>query len=295
VSCFAPIRGFWSEKPNANGKHVLVFNPKDALGSGHPFFAVEVPCGYCVGCRIDRARAWALRCVHESESHDLNCFVTLTYSVAPAHGSLVKKDVQDFWKRLRKHIAPAKLRYFMCGEYGTHGDRPHYHACIFGWRPADLLRVSETIYGSEALAKIWGHGYVTVGDVTHASAAYVAQYVLKKQYGKDVDAYYGDRLPEYVAMSRRPGIGTDWIVRHFGDVYGFHDAVNVDGRMARVPRFYDDFYDSLDPAAMAALKVKRLRAMMDYDKAEREGSRQLVKNEVAKRRVALAQDRRTFE
>lgn len=218
----------------------------------------------------------------------------MTYSVAPAHGSLVKKDVQDFWKRLRKHIAPAKLRYFMCGEYGTHGDRPHYHACIFGWRPADLLRVSETIYGSEILAKIWGHGYVTVGDVTHASAAYVAQYVLKKQY-HDVKVHYGDRVPEYVAMSRRPGIGSDWIIRHFDDVYGFHDAVNIDGRMARVPRFYDNFFDSLDPESFAELKRKRLRAMMYYDSAEREGSRMAVKHDVAKRRVALAQDRRTFE
>ena len=43
MSCFAPIRGFWSGKPNANGKHVLVFNPRDAQASGHPFFAVEVP------------------------------------------------------------------------------------------------------------------------------------------------------------------------------------------------------------------------------------------------------------
>ena len=65
--------------------------------------------------------------------------------------------------------------------------------------------------------------------------------------------------------------------------------------MARVPRFYDNFFDSLDPEPFAELKRKRLRAMMYYDSAEREGSRMAVKHDVAKRRVALAQERRSFE
>ena len=221
MSCFSPIKA-WFGPRNENGKYPLVFNPKDASIGGHPISQVEVPCGYCVGCRIDRSRAWAIRCVHEASLHDLNCFVTLTYAVAPKNNSLVKKDLQDFWKRLRKSIFPLTLRYFACGEYGSKGDRPHYHACIFGWRPHDLVTFGSH-YSSEFLARVWGHGFVTVGDVTHASAAYVAQYVIKKQYGPDVD--YGEREPEYVVMSRRPGIASDWIFHNLDDVYGYHDAV----------------------------------------------------------------------
>lgn len=291
MSCFSPIKA-WFGPRNENGKYPLVFNPKDASIGGHPISQVEVPCGYCVGCRIDRSRAWAIRCVHEASLHDLNCFVTLTYAVAPQNNSLVKKDLQDFWKRLRKSIFPLTLRYFACGEYGSKGDRPHYHACIFGWRPHDLVTFGSH-YSSEFLARVWGHGFVTVGDVTHASAAYVAQYVIKKQYGPDVD--YGDREPEYVVMSRRPGIASDWISHNLDDVYGYHDAVSIDGRLVRVPRFYDSYFESVDPKGLQDLKLERIKRMMNFDQAEREGSRQYVKSQVAKHRVMLAQDRRSYE
>ena len=93
---------------------------------------VKLACGQCIGCRIAKREAWAIRCVCESQMHLDNCFLTLTYDEEslPQYGSLEYRHVQLFFKRLRKKIGA--FRYFVCGEYGPHGDRPHYHALIFG-------------------------------------------------------------------------------------------------------------------------------------------------------------------
>ena len=151
-----------------------------------------VPCGQCIGCRLERSRQWAIRCVHEASLHTDNCFITLTYSpdCLPSDGSLNHDDFQKFFKRLRKHIAPKKIRYYMCGEYGedlqqpSKLGRPHFHACLFGLDFDDkqlyIVRDDVKLYTSATLEKIWGKGFVTIGDVTFESAAYVARYIAKK-------------------------------------------------------------------------------------------------------------------
>ena len=90
---------------------------------------IQVPCGKCLECRIQHARAWADRCVVEAKQYDDNYFVTLTYDDAhlPAKNSLVPDDLQKFMKRLRKHFPNNKIRFFACGEYGDTSWRPHYH------------------------------------------------------------------------------------------------------------------------------------------------------------------------
>ena len=70
-----------------------------------------------------------MRCMHEAQMHECNCFVTLTYEVAPR--SLQYEDFQKFLKRLRKNSGKA-VRYFACGEYGEEGGRPHFHALPLG-------------------------------------------------------------------------------------------------------------------------------------------------------------------
>src|SRR3954449_8205389 len=93
--------------------------------SGEKF---SLPCGQCIGCRLERSRQWAMRCVHENKMHPRSSFVTLTYddkNIPPA-GSLSKRDFQLFMKRLRKSQSNP-LRFFACGEYGETTHRPHYH------------------------------------------------------------------------------------------------------------------------------------------------------------------------
>lgn len=208
-----------------------------------------VPCGQCWGCRLQQSREWAVRCVHEASFHKQNCFLTLTYDNAylPENGSLVKKHLQDFWKRLRKYVGERRIRYYACGEYGSQLLRPHYHAIVFNWWPDDALLFSfrgrTRFFVSSVLCRLWPYGFHTVSDVTYNSAAYVARYVLKKITGDAASEHYGDRIPEFTVMSRKPGIGFDWILTYPGDVYPA-DFVVINNKMKlKPPRYYDNIYD----------------------------------------------------
>ena len=168
---------------------------------------VYLPCGQCMACRLNKSRDWATRCVLEAKMHKDNCFVTLTYddNHLPADYGLKKDDLTKFFKRLRFNTG-AKLRYYAAGEYGELYSRPHYHICIFGWRPDDLIlytvRNGVSLYMSETILKAWQYrGFVTVGDVTFESAAYVARYVTKKITGDRAEDHYCGREPEYNVMS----------------------------------------------------------------------------------------------
>lgn len=44
----------------------------------HP---ILVPCGQCIACRLNKARQWSIRCMHEARYHSDNAFVTLTYTL----------------------------------------------------------------------------------------------------------------------------------------------------------------------------------------------------------------------
>lgn len=76
--------------------------------------------------------------MHESQSHDFSCFVTLTYDDEhmPYGGDLHYRHFQLFLKKLRKRLG-RPVRYFMCGEYGDRLGRPHYHAILIGVEVAD--------------------------------------------------------------------------------------------------------------------------------------------------------------
>ncbi len=250
--CFHPLTAYRAQ----GGK--VVFNPKD----GWIDRPLELACGQCQGCRLERSRQWAIRCVHEAQLHKQNSFITLTYSPEnlPEDGSLCLEDWQKFAKRLRHRMGP--FRFFHCGEYGEVNMRPHYHACIFGhdfiadrglWRndgKNDLFR-------SPMLDSIWGLGFATVGALSFKSAAYVARYVMKKATGPMAAAKYGARRPEYVTMSRRPGIGAKWFERFKSDVYPADEVVH-EGKRYRPPRFYDGL---LGAEELDVYKAKRHRAV----------------------------------
>lgn len=171
-----------------------------------------IPCGKCEGCQIDKANEWATRAVIEAQKWPKNAFLTLTYSNdnLPKKRTLVKADLQNFWKRLRKK--EKNIRYIACGEYGPRTLRPHYHAGVFNYWPKDTKiykknLTNDILYTSEELNKIWGKGYVIIGQLTYESAAYIARYVYKKALGinKEWNKKHG-RTPEFTLSSRRPGI-----------------------------------------------------------------------------------------
>ncbi len=230
--------------------------------------------------------------MHESAGHEANSFVTYTYDDEhlPENGTLVKKDWQDFAKRHRKQRG--RFRYFMCGEYGEEGQRPHYHACIFGDDyGADRRLVEEasgsSYYRSESLTRLWGNGNVIVGSLTWDSASYVSDYVLKKQIGEKrveldrLNMATGEivsLLPPYASMSRRPGIGKEWIDKWGDDVYP-RDLIIVKGKQARPPKYYDSIREKAEPEEMAALKARR-RARAEENMEDNTWERLRVKENV---------------
>lgn len=104
MPCYHPLQA-WRGPRLKSGKRAVVFSRGDAERSLLPF-ELSLPCGQCIGCRLERSRQWAMRCVHEASLHEDNCFVTLTYdnSHLPPGGSLLLRDWQLFIKRLRKSL-----------------------------------------------------------------------------------------------------------------------------------------------------------------------------------------------
>ena len=177
----------------------------------------------------------------------------------------------------------------MCGEYGEHPRtgkicRPHYHALLFGYDPHDREHFDENegiiTYTSEYLASIWGRGYITVGDLTIESAAYVARYSLKKittsQTSEDkYHAHYEticqttgeirQAEPEYSNMPRRPGIASDWYAQYHSDIFP-HDTTIYKGKNIKTPRYYENLLRSSDLSAFETLKANRKKQALLHAK-----------------------------
>lgn len=300
MPCYHPIQGFRSRERNPSGKYNIVFNSS----KGYVDQPITIPCGQCIGCRLERSRQWAIRCVHESKLYENNCFITLTYNPEnkPKDNSLHKEDFQNFMKRLRKKIKQ-KVRYFHCGEYGeecktchmnrrdcekkgcgnfipTIG-RPHYHACLFGWDPPDKKiwqdNQENPLYTSELLNEVWGLGYCIIGNVTFESAAYVARYITKKITGDAAhDHYKKEKVnsqgeieeinlqPEYTTMSRKPGIGFNFFEKFRTDIYP-SDEIIIRGKRLSPPKFYNNKYEQMDPESYAFIKGARKRFAKTQD------------------------------
>nr|CDL65906.1 unnamed protein product [uncultured bacterium] len=240
-----------------------------------------LPCGQCIGCRLDYSRRWADRLMLELQYHTAAIFVTLTYSElnVPKHHyqtpdgdvntsySLDKRDVQLFFKRLRKMYPDTKIRFFLSGEYGPKTFRPHYHAIIFGvdfahdryvWRVRRADNMFVNYYRSPSLERAWSvynndvGDYVPIGnvefsDVSWHTCAYVARYVTKKLTGNLAQFYTTFNLtPPFSLMSRKPGIAYQYYADHGLDIYD-NDKINIStergGLSMLPPKYFDHFYE----------------------------------------------------
>lgn len=225
--------------------------------------------------------------------HRKNSFVTLTYNDehVPKDGGLVIGDLQRFFKRLRKRLSPARIRYFACGEYGDQTRRPHYHACVFGEDfGSDRVAIragGSPLFRSPFLDSVWSDpetkspfGYASVGELTYQSAAYVARYVMKKLTGRRADEEYGDRRAPFVCMSLKPGVGSTWFDKFGGDVFPADEIVH-DGRRHRVPRYYDS---KLDDQVLEEFKAAR-RAAAELHSEDQTDARLGVRERVVEARL----------
>lgn len=204
-----------------NGKVHKISN----LTAEHRLDMTPFPCGWCLPCRINKARTWQHRIMLEAKSHVENSFITLTYSdeTVPLNDSgdlvLHKPDLQNYMKRLRKRINNEKIRFFGVGEYGDKSDRPHYHVCLFGVGINDIKAI-ENAWSIRSVSQ----GIVHVGQVTPESARYIAGYTIKK-LTKSTDERLHGRTPEFMVSSRRNG------------GIGLHEVLRIARRLKESPYF----------------------------------------------------------
>ena len=253
---------------------------------------IEIPCGKCIGCRLDYSRDWANRMMLEASYHEQNYFITLTYDdlhvpksyyPCPETGeaipslTLSKRDVQLFLKRLRK-LTGQKFRYYLCGEYGSTTHRPHYHLIVFGLELDDLqpLKTSDGwhYYTSATIDRAWSIydrkldtsssiGYSMVTSVCWETCAYVARYVTKKLNGSAAEFYETfNILPEFCLMSRRPGIARQYFEDNTSDILKYQKIILPSKEKSfqfRPPRYYDRLLDIDYPDEMSDIREIRKR------------------------------------
>lgn len=289
--CVSPLKGFQigvnpSGKPDYKITSYKVHHIENIKGSWQKVYDdfespyakkivrkfTEIPCGYCIDCRLNYSKMWANRIMLEASDWKENYFLTLTYDNEhlPFNDeglmTLRPKDLQDFLKRLRRHFEPNILRFFACGEYGDASKRPHYHAIIFNLPLVDKEYYARSdsgypIYISETLRKIWSHGHVIVASMTWESAAYVARYTMKKAGGRDNSFYEEIGIePEFLRMSRRPGIAASYFDKWHEKIYDTDSIVIGDvngGKTVKPPRYFDKKLESINENLYSIIKERR--------------------------------------
>lgn len=291
MSCYHPMVGFPTKDYTPDHK-LYSFQSID------PVFAREkdprcvvVPCGHCIGCRLDYSRAWADRMMLELETAKKAIFVTLTYDNDHVPimededtGELIgftldKRDAQLFMKNLRRDYDGkdghplAKIRYYLSGEYGDTTERPHMHAIIFGLClddfplkvPRGKNELGQQFFEVPELRAAWPNGFVLVSDVTWETCAYVSRYVMKKALKDGLSAYERGLEKEFVLMSRRPGIGREYLEQHPDclDQQSINISTPKGGRKLSIPKYYLKQLELTDPEKCAKMKEARKTMAID--------------------------------
>lgn len=214
-----------------------------------------LPCGNCDWCKQNKQNEWTFRIIAESMYHNDNCFLTLTYDNAhlPCNmyglPTLVKRDVQLFMKRLRKAYPENYIKYYACGEYGSKGNRPHYHLIIFGWKPTDLKVLEKwtfkkpyLTYVSDSLKELWPNGYHVVGDFTPDTAHYVSKYVSKPS-----SFYDSSRIQKpFRLVSTVPALGTAFFMDYYRSIFAVGKC-KLGSKDYPIPAYFKKRCKELDP------------------------------------------------
>lgn len=223
---------------------IIIKNKK--VGKRANKFTTPVPCGRCPNCVKARVNSWAFRINKELEISVNPLFVTLTYDeqnvprTSCGLKTLRKTDVQKFLKRLRFHYekheskhdrSPLRLRYYLCGEYGSTTLRPHYHIILLNLPKYCEYLISDT----------WQHGFVAPLPLKDGSVNYVLKYMAKRKFDKK-----DKRLPEFSLMSK--GLGANYLTPaiaryHHSSVQNSYVTLRGGIKMS-MPKYYKEkLYD----------------------------------------------------
>lgn len=204
-------------------------------------FTNIVPCGKCFKCLQKRQNAWSFRLAQEQKISTSSAFITLTYETVPLTQNglptLIKKDFQNFMKRLRKKLPNRKIKYYACGEYGTQTQRPHYHAIMFN------LPMSYT-KDFQKLESVWTHGHIHIDQANNQTIRYTAGYIMKGKWQANDCQETGlidDRTPEFALMSKKMGLNwlTPQMKKHYKETLKTYVTLSG-GIPTSLPRYFRD-------------------------------------------------------
>lgn len=259
----------------------------------------QLPCGKCLQCRLEYARDAAVRCVHEAQMHDDNCFITLTYSDEYLRSSkLVYSDFQDFMKRLRSRVFDSYLSktwpaltqearreqwsmisldsrkkvldslsigFFATGEYGDRTKRPHWHALLFNYSPSDLVfRRSndngDRIYSSKILDEIWGKNNAVACPSEVGSVSYQSAGYCARYAAKKL-VHGNDQDHDFHPIHKRSCRNA--IGKKWLESYWQDcfgkDFCVIEGQKVPIPRYYRKWLAKHQPQAFLDFSARQLK------------------------------------
>lgn len=314
MSCYHPKLMFpTGEFHSKSGKPVYSF-VKDADSRSFVNAAdngcIIVPCGKCIGCRLDYSRRWADRMMLELETSKKALFVTLTYDDCHVHMSydedtgeaygltLSKRDCQLFMKMVRKKFSSVTVRFYASGEYGEKFHRPHLHVILFGLGIDDFPEkvckgrneLGQKYYEIDRISECWhefsesGHdlglrGLVCCSDVSYNTMAYVARYVMKKVKSDSFDAFESNVQPEFSLMSRRPGIGRIYLEEHPDclDYQSISVSTENGAKKIQIPKYFLNILKNKSEQMPIDLRLKDRYDMIIEQRKELANDRMLQK------------------
>lgn len=275
----------------------------DQLKDTERYTKILIPCGNCIGCRLDYSREWANRGFLEAqETKNKNYFVTLTledgYVEIPEEvttknnitfceedsefewqGTLIPKDIVKFMKALRQEFATKYnhkgIRFMAAGEYGSQTQRPHYHLILFNCPfPPETFYDSKVNWEKDVswkntiLDKIWKKGFSEITEATWNTIAYVSRYITKKINGDYSEEEYASRgqIKEFFRTSRNPGIARNYYEKNKEKIYE-HDKILIINKKGshwvQPPAYFDRLLKKEDPTRFEEIQEKRKKELLD--------------------------------
>lgn len=251
---------------------------------------IKLPCRQCINCAMKKAREWSMRNCLEARDFDddQKWFLTLTYDNDNVNkvnkvNSLSHSDITNFMKKLRSYFKDDKIRFFASGEYGSKTYRPHYHIILYGITfknsSFEFLYSKKSgdktfyYYRNDIIQKLWDKGITVICNFDDAEASYVSQYTTKKLNNYKNPYYYLKEkkiIPEFIQMSRRPGIAKHYYDIHKDEFYyDKNDTMmyHTDYKTIYVKpfAFYDRLFDLENPDMLKFFKENRKAYGLKYD------------------------------
>lgn len=339
MSCYYPLIGI-PNGVNPNGKtNYSIRTYKESVWQdlqAHPPRQgppVKIPCGKCIGCRLDYSRQWANRCMLEAQYHpkDTVWFATITYNnkyvpkvttVDPDSGKQVpaltlrKRDFQLWMKRLRRAFSDDKIRFFASGEYGSETFRPHYHAILFGLHLDDLQPWEKSsgfqTFLSKKLVKTWSmcynvdskgsHDLLPEGDWTDGNHSFRQGSCLYEPYGRIVISPCSWETCAYTA--RYTAKKSNTLFSEFYERFGLEAPFTLMSRKPGIGRqYYDDHPDLYDyryiniPGQEGGIKFTAPRyfdRLLEKENPELLESQKKLRREFAEQNDVAKESRNTY-